>query len=148
VKLRPVEPRDGDAVADVFLAALAEMTYLPDLHTEQETRTFVKEVLLPNNEVWVVEEDGRVVAFAGLGDELLRHLWVHPEAQNRGIGAALLALVKARRPRGIRLWVFQRNVGARRFYERHGFKLVELTDGSGNPEGEPDSLYEWLPTTL
>jgi ribosomal protein S18 acetylase RimI-like enzyme len=145
MKLRQVEPSDADAVADVFLASLGGMTYLPDLHTDEESRAFVKDVLIPNNEVWVAEEDGRVVAFAGLGDELLRHLWVQPEAQNRGIGTALLALVKARRPTGIRLWVFQRNVDARRFYERHGFKLVELTDGSGNPEGEPDALYEWLP---
>ena len=52
---------------------------------------------------------------------------------------------KERRPSGFRLWVFQRNVGAREFYEQHGFPLVELTDGSGNEEREPDALYEWAP---
>ena len=41
---------------------------------------------------------------------------------------------------GLQLWVFQRNVGARRFYERHGFTLTELTDGSRNEEREPDAL--------
>jgi putative acetyltransferase len=42
----------------------------------------------------------------------------------------------------LRLWTFQRNAGARRFYERNGFAAVELTDGLGNEEREPDVRYE------
>jgi ribosomal protein S18 acetylase RimI-like enzyme len=57
----------------------------------------------------------------------------------------LLAHAKERRPSGLRLRVFQQNTGARRLYERHGFKLVRLADGSGNDEGEPEAFYEWLP---
>jgi hypothetical protein len=41
--------------------------------------------------------------------------------------------------------VFQRNEDARRFYERQGCVLVELTDGAGNEEREPDALYAWRP---
>jgi hypothetical protein len=41
--------------------------------------------------------------------------------------------------------VFQRNERARTFYERRGCHVVELTDGSGNEEREPDALYEWVP---
>jgi ribosomal protein S18 acetylase RimI-like enzyme len=52
---------------------------------------------------------------------------------------------KERRPHGLRLWVFQRNDGVRRFYERHGFALVRETDGAENMEREPDALYEWRP---
>lgn len=63
----------------------------------------------------------------------------------KGVGAALLTVAKERRPRGVQLWVFQRNVGARRFYERHGFTLVRLTDGQDNEERVPDALYEWQP---
>jgi len=39
--------------------------------------------------------------------------------------------------------VFQKNTGAIRFYERHGFRLVKLTDGADNVEREPDALYYW-----
>jgi ribosomal protein S18 acetylase RimI-like enzyme len=148
VKIRPVEPGDTEAVADVFLAALAGMTYLPDLYTEDETRAFIRDVMLPHNEVWVAEEDGRVIGFAGLGDNLLRHLWVEPPAQNRGVGKALLDRAKERRPDGFQLWVFQKNTGARRFYERHGFTLVKLTDGRDNEEREPDALYAWQPSSI
>jgi ribosomal protein S18 acetylase RimI-like enzyme len=143
--LRPVRPTDTQAVGDVFLAALAGMKYLPELCIEQETRTFISDVLLPKNAVWVAEHDGRVIGFVGLYEDIVSHLWVHPDQQNRGAGTALLALAKERRPSGLRLRVFQQNVGARRLYERHGFTLVGLADGSGNEEGEPEAFYEWRP---
>ena len=145
MRTRRAAAADADAVADVFLAAMAEMTYLPELHTEEETRQWIRNVVLQDLEVWVADDDGRVVGFAALGNELLEHLYVHPHDQNRGVGTALLGLSKERRPQGLRLWVFQRNVGARRFYERHAFALARLTDGRDNEEREPDALYEWAP---
>ena len=39
------------------------------------------------------------------------------------------------------LWTFQRNAGARRFYERNGFVAMEFTDGASNEEREPDVRY-------
>jgi hypothetical protein len=42
----------------------------------------------------------------------------------------------------IRLYTFQANAGARRFYERHGFVPIEFTDGQANEERCPDVLYE------
>jgi GNAT superfamily N-acetyltransferase len=143
MRTRRAAPADAEAVADVFLAASSEMTYLPDLHTEAETRRWIGDVVLRDLEVWVADDEGGVLGFAAFGDDLLEHLYVHPQAQNRGVGATLLTLSKERRPLGLRLWVFQKNVGARRFYERHGFTLVRSTDGRDNEEREPDALYEW-----
>ena len=54
-----------------------------------------------------------------------------------------LPKAKELRPGGLQLWVFQKNTGAIRFYERHGFRLVKLTDGAENMEREPDALYAW-----
>ena len=45
-------------------------------------------------------------------------------------------------PRPIRLYTFQTHSLARRFYERHGYKAIEFTDGQGNEEKCPDVLYE------
>lgn len=64
-----------------------------------------------------------------------------------GIGEVLLAQAKRLRPRGLQLWTFQSNTGARRFYERHGFVAVEQTDGD-NEEGAPDVRYEWRGHTV
>ena len=42
----------------------------------------------------------------------------------------------------IRLYTFQTNAGARRFYERYGFRAIRFTDGRANEEHCPDVLYE------
>jgi len=146
VGLRPATPADAVEIAAIFLAAHADaMPYLPKLHTDDEVRAWIRDVALPQNEVLVAEADGRPAGFAALKGDLLDQLYVHPDLQRRGIGDALFARIKELRPDGFRLWVFQRNADARRFYERHGLRLVELTDGAGNEEREPDALYEWRP---
>jgi GNAT superfamily N-acetyltransferase len=144
--LRPARPTDASDVAEIFLAAYAEMRpYVRDVHTDDEIRAWIGDVVLRENEIVIAEVEGRPAGFAALDADLLGHLYVHPDLQRRGIGDVLLARVKELRPRGFRLWVFQRNTGARRFYERQGLRLVKLTDGSGNEEREPDALYEWRP---
>lgn len=145
VPIRLARTGEADTIADVFVASFRELTFLPNLHTDDQIRDWIRDEMVPAHEVWVAEADGRIVGFAALTDDLLGHLYVHPEAQSQGVGTALLEWAKSRRPCGFRLWVFQKNEGARRFYERHGFHLVELTDGSGNEEREPDALYEWRP---
>jgi ribosomal protein S18 acetylase RimI-like enzyme len=144
MEVRLAEPEDAEAVADVFIPSFESLTFLPMLHSHDEHRAFVRS-LLERHEVWVAEEDGRVVGMAVLSERMLDHIYVHPDAQDRGVGGALLRQAKARRPGGFTLWVFQQNAGARRFYERHGLRAVRFTDGSENEEKTPDALYEWRP---
>jgi GNAT superfamily N-acetyltransferase len=148
VLIRLAGSDDIDTIADVFLASREGLTFLPRLHTDTETRHWIRTEMVPQHEVWVADEEGEVVGFAALSDDLLGHLYVRPEAQGRGVGTALLGLVKAERPAGFRFWVFQRNDGARRFYERHGCAVVQLTDGRDNEEREPDALYVWQATGI
>jgi GNAT superfamily N-acetyltransferase len=146
VTLRRARADEAAALADIQLAAMRDaMPYLPELHTDEETRAWMRDVVLPGSEVYVAEADGRTVGFVALGAELLEHLYISPDSQGRGVGSALLAHAKELRPAGFRLWVFQRNERARRFYEQHGLRLVEVTDGAANEEREPDALYEWRP---
>lgn len=143
--IRRATAADADAVADVYVPSFRSLSFLPAVHSDDEVRSWIRDALLPAREVWLAEEDGRVVGMAALSADTLDQLYVHPDAHGRGIGTALLATAKERRPNGFTLWVFQQNAGARRFYERHGCRLVRLTDGSGNEERTPDALYEWLP---
>ena len=119
------------------------MPWLPKLHTEAEDRRFFGERVLSECDVLVVRRSGEAVGFLALKDDMVEHLYVRPEAQREGIGSALLDAAKTRRPGGLRLWVFERNTGARAFYARHGFTEVTRTDGSGNEEREPDVLLAW-----
>jgi ribosomal protein S18 acetylase RimI-like enzyme len=139
--IRRATPADADEVGRVFVAARDEMLYLPRIPGEDRPK--LGGWFVARDAIWVEERDGRVVGFVGLNDGEVTHLYVAPRAQNGGIGTALLDHVKAQSAGELRLWVFQRNESARRFYERHGFRLVELTDGAANMEREPDALYGW-----
>jgi len=146
VRIRQASSGDADAVAEVFIASFGSLAFLPRLHTDDEHRAFIAGVVLPQQDVVVAEEDGRVAGFIAMAHgSVVEHLYVHPDHQGRGIGSALLTEAKRRMSGGFRLWVFQQNEQARRFYERHGLVVVELTDGSGNEEKTPDALYEWSP---
>jgi chorismate mutase len=52
-------------------------------------------------------------------------------------------VVKAQRPDGFCLWVFESNEPARGFYRRHGLVELEHTDGSANDEKAPDLKMAW-----
>jgi GNAT superfamily N-acetyltransferase len=125
------------------------MTYLP--HVPEEHVPLIADLIREHDEVWLVEDDGQILGFLGiehstnLDSPILERIYVEPDAQNRGVGSVLLYHAKALRTEGIHLWVFQKNEGARRLYERHGFRLVKLTDGAENMEREPDALYYWEP---
>jgi len=116
----------------------------PPIHTEEETRKWFATRVLPVSEVWVADADGPV-ALMVLRDDWIDHLYVAPGWTGRGIGGRLVELAKERRPDGLQLWAFQSNLGARRFYVRHGFIAVEETDGAGNEERAPDVHYRWQP---
>lgn len=146
-QLRPATPQDADAIAEVHTVAMrTAMPYLPALHTDDETRAWIVGTVLPHQEVWVAEADGRVVGVAALEDDMLQQLYLLPGYQGIGIGSALLAKAKALRPGGFSFYAFGRNVRARAFYEGRGCVAVEFGDGSGNEEGEPDVRYRWSPT--
>lgn len=142
--LRRASAADADAIAEVLTAARSAQAWFPPLHSPEETRAFVNDRLLPQHETWVVEQDGRVVAFAALTDDHLGHLFVHPDAQRSGIGTALLEHVQRLLPDGFSLWTHQASE-ARAFYEARGLVAVEFTDGSTTMEKIPDVRYEWRP---
>jgi len=142
ISLRRAAANDAVETAALFSAALKSMTFFPKLHTDNEDRNFVAG-FIENSETWLATDGDHILGLASIRDEWLDHLYVDPAFHNGGAGSALLRKVKERRPGGFRLWAFQANTGARRFYERHGCKAVRFTDGSRNEEKLPDMLYVW-----
>jgi ribosomal protein S18 acetylase RimI-like enzyme len=151
VELRPARVDEKDALAQLFQRARSGWTFVSPVPDEALPR-IAADLFDRHEEIWLAEEAGRLLGFLAIrrslqnGWEVLEKLYVDPEAQNRGVGTALLDQAKTLRPDGFVLWVFQKNDGARRFYERNGLRLVKLTDGADNMEREPDALYEWGPS--
>jgi GNAT superfamily N-acetyltransferase len=141
--LRRATHEDGPEIAKLFRRSFGTLTFLPTLHTPEEDRAHFTRVAA-EQEVWVWEEDGRILGFTAIdAEDEVPAFYVEPDEQSRGIGTALFDRIKERRPGGFRFWVFEQNERARRFYERHGAVAIERTDGSGNEERQPDVLYEW-----
>jgi GNAT superfamily N-acetyltransferase len=144
--LRPAREEEIEPLTRLFIRARNEMDYLP--HVPDEAAVPIAARIREHEEVWLAEENGRLLGFFGieystiLGASVLEKLYVEPAEQNRGVGSALLGKAKELRPDELYLWVFQKNP-ARRLYERNGFALVRLTDGADNMEREPDALYRW-----
>lgn len=140
--IRPALLAESDAVAAVLRASReAALPYLPDLHTASDDRAFVRDRVFAECEVWVAERDGVILGFCAFRPGWVDHLYVAPGHWSTGIGSALLAKAMAVNDT-LQLWTFQRNEGARRFYEARGFSCVRTTEGD-NEEREPDALYAW-----
>ena len=100
--------------------------------------------VVADSELWIaVDHTGTAVGILVLEGDWVGQLYVDPSVTGKGIGAQLLSVAKRERPAGLRLWTFTSNVGAQRFYERHGFVESDRTDGRDNEERSPDILYSW-----
>lgn len=140
---------DGDvgAMADVYVAA-RRAGLMPDSPWSSDEMAGVLAGRLGEDETWVAELEGRVVAYVHFVRRdtervaWVDDLYVHPAVQQRGIGTALLDVAQGvlaqGREEGFGLWVFTQNLAARRFYAARGLVEVEETDGSDNPEGVPE----------
>jgi ribosomal protein S18 acetylase RimI-like enzyme len=147
ITIRPATPTDAPAVADVYLASFHATYDFPLAHTDDQVREWLARVVVPAGRTWVAVDGDRVVGMAVIDPGELDQLYVAPDRLGTGIGTRLLEHAKRLSPHGLGLYTFQVNDRARRFYERHGFVVESLGDGSANEEGQPDVRYVWRPTT-
>ena len=137
---------DAQGIAAVFTPSFRLLTFLPLLHTPQENRRFIENVILRTCEVTVAEDDGGIVSFLARKDEEIRLLYTHPARIGRGAGSLLIDAAKSTGVDALELWCFQANHGARHFYEACGFRAIRFTDGADNEEKTPDVFYRWQRT--
>ena len=142
--LRPATVDDAPAMGTLHILAMRTLTFLPQLHTIDEAIIWMGGEVLPKNKAWVAEVDGVIAGYIVFTDDWIHQLYVHPDRHGQGYGAALLAYVLTEGT-SKRLWTFQQNARARRFYEARGFRPIRFTDGEDNEEKTPDVLYRWAP---
>lgn len=143
--LRPATRADLDGIAAIHQAARthAEASFPAPVHDSAEVAQWVAGWDLDSMTVWVAEQGDVLVAYARFTQTWLDDLYVHPDHQRLGVGSALLEAVKAQRPDGFGLWVFETNRPAQDFYLAHALVRLERTDGSGNEEHAPDERWVW-----
>jgi GNAT superfamily N-acetyltransferase len=135
---------DSQDIARVLRTSFsAALPFISILHTRYEDFNYVRDQLFPTNQIFVARDAGcNVIGYIAFNDERINHLYIDPAATRQGTGTRLLNIAKLHNCK-LRLWTFQKNENAQRFYQARGFYPIKETDGSGNEEHEPDILYEW-----
>jgi GNAT superfamily N-acetyltransferase len=135
---------DAEEIGDVYLRARSDaLPFLPRIHTDEQVRAWIADVLLLRCRVWVARREEPIVGFLALNKDELEQLYVLPCYYRQGVGSTLLEVAKVVSAQRLCLYTFQKNKRARAFYESRGFRTVDCSDGSRNEEREPDVQYEW-----
>ena len=154
--LRPAAPEDYEDLVRVYASTrageLAQVTWWDDaqklefcrMQYDAQKREY--DARFPDAEYDVILLEGRAVGRLWVGrdesDVRLLDIALLPEAQNRGVGTALLKrLMEESKRTGKRLrhMVFILNKDALRFYERLGFEIFEDVGGYQHMEWRPES---------
>ncbi len=95
----------------------------------------VRDELLPVAETWVVEQDGELVAFMSIIDDLIGGLFTHPDHQGKGHGRGLVEHARLLHD-PVFVEVFEANDKAIGFYRSCGFVDHEarVDEESGLPQ--------------
>lgn len=146
--IRLADVNDAASVASIHMTSrAATMPYLPpQKRTHDQVTRWFQDTLLKECRAWVAVRGSVILGYAALAGDMLEHLYLRPDVRRQGIGTLLLGEVKRNSPDGVSLHVFQQNTDARAFYERHGFAVLDTSDGSRNMEALPDMTLRWTPS--
>ena len=120
----------GRILAIVNEAALAYRGQIPDAqwHEPYMSAAELAREIAAGVEFWGYEDDGALAGVMGIQAvrdvDLIRHAYVLPSHQGRGIGGRLLEFLRARSGRPMLIGTWAAATWAISFYEHHGFALV------------------------
>ncbi|MDR8392624.1 GNAT family N-acetyltransferase [Aliifodinibius sp. S!AR15-10] len=132
--IRSAKPSDRALLLEIWLASVrATHTFLSEQEI-QELLPLVEEQALPALELWVLLSGEEIIGFAGLADNNLEALFLHPSHFGKGGGKMLVN--HARQLKGsLVVDVNEQNPEAIKFYKSVGFEVVgrSETDSGGRP---------------
>jgi GNAT superfamily N-acetyltransferase len=131
VSIRRCRDDERDEIAAIVNAAAeAYRGVIPEdrWHDPYMPREQLDGEIAADVEFWGFEDGGRLLGVMGIQQvrdvDLIRHAYVVPDSQGRGIGGALLEHLLARAARPMLVGTWAAAEWAIRFYERHGFEYV------------------------
>ena len=130
--LRHFEPGDEDELVRVWLAAtIPGQDFLSEEYWRSQ-EPLVREHFIPLADTWIVEQDGELVAFMSILDNMIGGLFTQPDHQGKGYGRVLVEHARTLHEI-VRVEVFRANLRATAFYESCGFveESSKLDDATG-----------------
>lgn len=95
---------------------------------------------LMNAEIYVYEQESKIVGFVGMQDNYLAGIFVDKDIRSNGIGKQILKYIKGIRQE-FTLRVYKENKGAVNFYEREG--LTTITEEMDEATNNIELLMQW-----
>jgi GNAT superfamily N-acetyltransferase len=130
-RIRPCRNDERDAIlAIINAAAEAYRRVIPAdcWHEPYMASRELENEIAAGVRFWGYEADGELIGVMGVQAvrdvDLIRHAYVLPHSQRRGVGAALLRHLLPIGERRVLVGTWAAAVWAIRFYRRHGFELV------------------------
>jgi GNAT superfamily N-acetyltransferase len=130
-RIRPCRNDERDAIlAIINAAAEAYRGVIPAdcWHEPYMASRELENEIAAGVRFWGYEADGELIGVMGVQAvrdvDLIRHAYVLPHSQRRGVGAALLRHLLSIGERRVLVGTWAAAVWAIRFYRRHGFELV------------------------
>jgi ribosomal protein S18 acetylase RimI-like enzyme len=143
VSIRNARSQDMVVCAAIYNEWIDTTDWMPRVHRPEDVLNFYRTEIATKRQTIVAVDGSRVRGFATLApDNFVTALYVEQGSRSRGIGGLLLERAKRELAPTVNLYVFQHNVGAQAFYNRHGFVEINRTSGD-NEENLPDILMEW-----
>jgi ribosomal protein S18 acetylase RimI-like enzyme len=136
-------PGYGPELVRMWRASFEQGVGITDPHPLEDQLRALEQKIVPHNRVLLVLDPrtSAVIGFLAYTSETVSNLYVHVDYQNKGIGSMLLDIAKRNSSGVLRLFTFERNMRARQFYERHGFKIIR--QGFEEFWQLADIEYEW-----
>ena len=137
---------DADAaeISQILEDWAASNRGIPLVHNFEERADYGR-WLLEHTSVLMIHNSSGVVGFLALEKHIIQALYIKKDFQGFGFGQAAIKFAQ-KQFEELRLWVFQSNIGAQKFYQRLGFQIVEKSDGEDNDYRLPDVYYCWRAT--
>lgn len=126
------KPENAATLTDIALAAKRHWGYRERWIEKWRRELTIRPESIATQEIYVAITAGRIIGFYGLNCELdrlrLEHMWVLPEAMNKGIGRALFTHALARASAlGFQSLEIEADPNAEGFYLRMGARRVGAT---------------------
>lgn len=122
--IRLYHQHDLESLLAVWESASKIAHYFLDKTFLLQERSAIIEQYLLIAQTWVYEEDGKVVGFISLIDNVVGGLFVKYSSQGQGIGIALMNHAVKLRGK-LEVDVFELNLIGYSFYQKYGFVEVE-----------------------
>ena len=140
-------PKYGRELVQMWRDSFEQAVGIRDPHPFEEQLRFLDHELIRSHSIVIVlEKDaGKIVGFLAATTDMISNLYVHVDYQHKGIGSQLVNIAKQNSNGRLRLFTFECNKNAQRFYEYHGFKIVAR--GFEKTWQLADIEYEWCAAT-